>query len=144
MYDRWVQAASKGQVSGAVLLDLGAAFDLVPPDTLVKKLEVYGVEKDFLTWIESYLSCRYQAVWIDHVQSDYLPCDVGVPQGSNLGPLFFMLYVNDLPFVLSCPVDQYADNTTLHATGKTIAEINSTLESNCEVVSNWMLENMLQ
>ena len=90
------------------------------------------------------MSCRYQAVWIAHVQSDYLPCDVGVPQGSNLGPLFFMLYVNDLPFVLSCPVDQYADDTTLHATGKTTAEINGTLESNCEVVSNWMLENMLQ
>jgi ribonuclease P/MRP protein subunit RPP40 len=127
-----------------VLLDLSAAFDLVPPDTLVKKLEIYGLDSDFLAWIESYLSDRHQAVWIDHVMSDFLPCDVGVPQGSNLGPLFFMLYVNDLPFVLTCAIDQYADDSTLHATGKTITEINEALETNCEVVSNWMAENMLK
>ena len=144
MYDRWVQAASQGQVSGAVLLDLSAAFDLVPPDILVKKLEIYGLDKDFISWIQSYLSGRYQAVWIDHVMSEFLPCDVGVPQGSNLGPLFFMLYVNDLPSVLTCAMDQYADDSTLCATGKTINEINETLETNCEVVSNWMAENMLQ
>ena len=144
MYDRWVQAASKGQVSGAVLLDLSAAFDLVPADTLLRKLEVYGVDSDLLAWIKSYMSDRYQTVWIDHVMSDFLHCDVGVPQGSNLGPLFFMSYVNDIPSVLSCAMDQYADDSTLHATGKTINEINEVLETNCQVVSNWMAENMLQ
>ena len=118
MYDRWVQAASAGQVSGAVLLDLSAAFDLVPPDILVRKLEVYGLDQDFIDWIKSYLSDRSQAVWIDHVLSSHLQCDVGVPQGSNLGPLFFMLYVNDLPSVLSCSMDQYADDSTIHGTGK--------------------------
>ena len=51
MYDRWVQAASQGLVSGAVLLDLSAAFDLVPPDILVKKLKIYGLEDNFLSWI---------------------------------------------------------------------------------------------
>ena len=144
MYDRWVQAAAIGQVSGAVLLDLSAAFDLVPPDILLKKLEIYGLEKEFLAWIESYLTNRHQAVWIDHVLSDFLPCDVGVPQGSNLGPLFFMLFVNDLPFILTCDMDQYADDSTLTATGKTITEINATLDSNCAVVSNWMAENKLK
>ena len=144
MYDRWVQAASNGQVSGAVLLDLSAAFDLVPPDILVKKLKVYGLDDSFLSWIESYLSERSQAVWIDHVLSEFLPCEVGVPQGSNLGPLFFMLYVNDLSFVLSCNIDQYADDSTLCATSKNINEISETLEDNCEIVSNWMAENLLQ
>ena len=91
MYDRWIQAASDGQVCGAVLLDLSAAFDLVPPDILLKKLEIYGIGRDYLAWIRSYLSNRQQAVWIDSVMSDFLTCDVGVPQGSNLGPLFFML-----------------------------------------------------
>ena len=127
MYDRWVQAASKGQVSGAVLLDLSAAFDLVPADTLLRKLEVYGLDSDLLAWIKSYMSDRYQTVWIDHVMSDFLHCDVGVPQGSNLGPLFFMSYVNDIPSVLSCAMDQYADDSTLHATGKTINVINDAL-----------------
>ena len=136
MYDRWVKAASDRQVSGAVLLDLSAAFDLVPPDTLLRKLEIYGLDDGFTSWIQSYLSDRSQAVWIDHVMSDYLPCEVGVPQGSNLGPLFFMLYVNDLPFVLTCPIDQYADDSTMHATGKSITEINEALELNCGIVSN--------
>ena len=144
LYDRWVQAAALGQVSGAVLLDLSAAFDLVPKDILVKKLEIYGVEKDFLTWIESYLTNRYQGVWIDHVLSSFLHCDVGVPQGSSLGPLFFLLFVNDLPFILSCDMDQYADDSTLTATGRTTGDINEKLDTNCAVVSNWMAENRLQ
>ena len=144
MYDHWVQGASKGQVSGAVLLDLSAAFDLVPPDTLVEKLRVYGLDANFLSWMKSYMSDRYQAVWIDHVLSDLAHCEVGVPQGSNLGPLLFMLYVNDLPFTLTCNIEQYADDSTLHATCKATTDINAVLETNCEVVSNWMAENMLK
>ena len=139
-----MQGAGHGQVSGAVLLDLSAAFDLVSPDILLEKLEIYGVDKSFLAWIESYLTGRYQGVWIDHTMSSCLPCDIGVPQGSNLGPLFFIIFANDLPFVLNCSMDQYADDSTLTATGKTVNEINDKLESNCEVVSNWMEENKLK
>ena len=58
MYDRWVRNAAKGQVSGAILLDLSAAFDLVEPELLLKKLRIYGFEKNYLSWIESYLSNR--------------------------------------------------------------------------------------
>ena len=63
MYDKWVRAASKGQVSGVILLDLSAAFDLVDPVMMINKLRVYGVEEDYLAWISSYLTNRYQAVW---------------------------------------------------------------------------------
>ena len=144
MYDHWVQAASRGQISGAILLDLSAAFDLVPSDILIEKLKQYGLDDGCLSWVRCYMTDRWQAVWIDHVMSDMLNCEVGVPQGSILGPLLFMLYVNDLPSILSCNIDMYADDSTLHTTDKTTSEIDSVLETNCEVVSNWMAENMLK
>ena len=93
-YDKWIRAAANGQVSGIVMLDLSAAFDLVEHDILLKKLKVYGVEEGTSDWIRSYLTERHQAVWIDHVLSDFLPCNTGVPQGSNLGPMFFSIYLS--------------------------------------------------
>ena len=78
MYDRWVRASSRGEISGAVLLDLSAAFDLVEPSILIKKLQVYGLEEDFVTWIDSYFEERYQGVWIKHVLSDLISYKVSV------------------------------------------------------------------
>ena len=144
MYDRWVKAAMKGQVSGVILLDLSAAFDLVEPDLLVQKLKIYGLDDDYLAWVHSYLSGRFQAVWIGHILSDFLKCDVGVPQGSNLGPLFFLIFFNDLPGTLACDVDSYADDTTLSATGKSVDEIGEQLTKDCEAVSTWMRANKLK
>ena len=143
MYDRWVSAAAKGQVSGAVLLDLNATFDLVPPDILLAKLEIYGLETDF-PWIRSYLSSRYQSVWKDHIMFQFLHCEVGVSQGSNLGALFFLLFVNDLPFILECDMEQYADDSTLSATGATGEDINTKLSSSCNAVCSWMASNQLK
>ena len=144
MYDRWVRAASLGQISGAIFLDLSAAFDLVDHTLLLKKLQVYGVDKEFLFWIESYLTDRAQAVWIDHAFSEFLSCSVGVPQGSNLGPLFFLVYFNDLPSNLKNPADCFADDTTLTATGCSIDSIETSLNKDCEVVSKWMRANKLK
>ena len=96
MYDRWVRAAGSSKVSGVVLLDLSAAFDLVDPEILIQKLRIYGVQEDFLCWINSYLKGWYQGVWMDHILSDFIMSEIGVPQGSNLGPLLFLIYLISL------------------------------------------------
>ena len=128
MYDKWVMAASRGQVSGVVLVDLSAAFDLVSPALLIQKLKVYGFQEDILNWISSYLTDRYQAVWIDHVFSSFLENSIGVPQGSNLGPLFFLIFFNDLPTFIKEDIDCYVDDSTLKASG--IDEDGSWMNSN--------------
>ena len=144
MYDRWVRAASEGKVSGVVLIDLSAAFDLVDSDILLKKLRVYGLQDDILSWIRSYLTDRHQAVWIDHLFSDFVSHSIGVPQGSNLGPLFFLIYYNDLLSSLDCSIDAYADDSTMSATGKSVAEIGASLTENCDRVVNWMNANQFK
>ena len=144
MYDRWVKAAAAGQVSGVVLLDLSAAFDLVDPVILIQKLRIYGIDEDMLQWLESYLTGRKQGVWIDHVLSEFLPCDVGVPQGSILGPLLFLIFYNDLPYSLKCDVDAYADDSTMTATASSTQEIGQVLTESCTVVSEWMKANKLK
>ena len=141
MYDKWVKAASKGQVNGVVLVDLSAAFDLVSPALLIQKLRIYGFQEDILQWISSYLTDRYQALWIDHVFSNFLHNNIGVPQGSNLGPLFFLIFFNDLPTFISEDIDCYADDSTLGATAENVVMIGDKLTSDCEHLSNWMQSN---
>ena len=144
MYDKWVLAADKGQVSGAVLVDLSAAFDLVSPTLLIQKLRIYGLEEDFATWITSYLTDRYQSVWIDHVYSDFLENSIGVPHGSNLGPLFFLIFFNDLPTFITEDIDCYADDSTLGATAEHAAEAGTLLSRDCDHLSDWMSANSLK
>ena len=130
-----------GQVSGVVLLDLSAAFDLVDHQLLVRKLKIYGGDSGFCDWVSIYLADRYQAVWLSHCFSSFLPCNIGVPQGSNLGPLFFLIFYNDLPFHLDCNIEAYADDSTISSSENSPNRISETLTSNCSIVSNWMKQN---
>lgn len=144
MYDRWVRASSFGDLSGVVLIDLSAAFDLVDHNLLMKKLQIYGLQQDCLDWISSYLNSRHQAVWIDHVLSSFLSCDVGVSQGSNLGPLFFLIFFNDLLSHGHSEIDSYADDTTVTQVGRSIQQIEERLTQDCQEISQWMKSNDLK
>ena len=141
MYEKWVKAASHGQVTGVVLADLSAAFDLVSPTLLIRKLKIYGFRDDILAWLTSYLTGRFQSVWIDHTFSEFIENNIGVPQGSNLGPLLFLIFFNDLAVSFNGDLDCYADDSTISTTGQNVFEVEEKLNSRCLFLSNWMKEN---
>ena len=99
MYSNWLDAFEDEKITAVILLDMSAAFDLVDKSILVEKLKLYGFDRHSADWMENYMSGRSQQVYIDGVLSDPMAVDVGVPQGSMLGPILYCLMVNDLPEV---------------------------------------------
>ena len=98
----------------AAILDSSKAFDKVPHQRLLRKLEYFGVRKNLLKWFESFLIGRTQSVICDGSQSKSIMVTSGVPQGTVLGPLLFLLYVNDLAANLQSSVRLFADDALLY------------------------------
>ena len=127
MYDI-LRNRNSGNISLAAFIDIKKAFDSVNYSILLKKLEQYGVRNRCLTLIENYLSCRQQCTIANNVRSGVVPLTCGVPQGSILGPLFFLLYINDC--ISQNDIHKtilYADDSVLYVTGKDLNFL-STLE----------------
>ena len=114
--DDWLYALDQGYEVCAVFFDVSKAFDSVPHLALLSKLSELGLDPYLLWWIRSYLSNRSQCVSIDGVDSHVLPVASGVPQGSVLGPLLFILYINDVATALSTEseMNMFADDVALY------------------------------
>ena len=103
----------KGNLIGMVLLDLQKAFDTVDHGILLMKMEALGFSQDVIRWFRSYLSDRQQLVDLSGTLSSSAAISCGVPQGSILGPLLFLIYVNDMSGAVNHKLLLYADNSAI-------------------------------
>ena len=131
------------QYHGAVFIDLRKAFDTVPHNILLEKLNYYGFDCNALGWISDYLSGRFQATDIEGNISNLLEISVGVPQGSILGPLLFLIFINDLPGSLKLFTSLFADDTTFQYSSNTLQELSNAMNRELEIASQWFADNRL-
>ena len=133
MYDQWLEEVENGMMVGVMLVDLSAAFDMVDHDILIKKLELYGLDNQSLSWMKSYLSSRSQVVMVDGCLSPPLSITCGVPQGSILGPLLYILFTNDIPdLVHDHPVSFLSPSPHCADCGSTVCYVDDSTYSHGE------------
>ena len=142
--DQIRKAMDRGLLTGAIYLDLSKAFDTISHSTLIDKLPDFGITGIPQVWFSNYLFGRYQRVIYKNQLSPLEPIFCGVPQGSILGPLLFLLHFNDISTVVSkCQIVKYADDTVLFYSHKEIENIEQVLNEEFSYVAKWLEENEL-
>ena len=127
-----------------VFNDFKKAFDIVDHKILLRKLELYGIKGSALSLIKFYLSERTKKCQVNGVASSGRSVKCRIPQGFILGPLFFLLYINDLPECLTKTIPRlFSDDTNLTAIGETINEVEIAMNSDLECLKGWLQANKL-
>ena len=145
LFDIWLTAAENKELSAALLLDLSAAFDIVDHRILLQKLAAYNFSEDSVEWFNSYLSNRKQTVQVESKFSDPEPLgEHGVPQGSILGPLIFIIFNND--FAASAEEGEsilYADDDTDTVSDKDPKELKEKIQREAKRSTDWVADNRM-
>ena len=137
------QTLDEGSFGCGIFVDLQKAFDTVDHKILLHKLEFYGICGVCNDWFKSYLSDRKQFVSINGYNSDLMPVIYGVPQGSVLGPLLFLIYINDLHKAIRyCKVRHFADTNLFHK-NKSVKNLNKLVNHDMKQLNNWLSANKI-
>ena len=129
----------------ALFFDLFKAFDTIDRKILLDKLYHYGIRVNIFEWFKSYLSLRSQFVELNGVKSSIRNINFGVPQGSVLGPLLFLIYINDIGNIPNLPSQPkfFADDTNLFVNAENISDLNISAQHSIDKLSEWMTLNKL-
>ena len=134
----------QGKLNFVVSLDLSKAFNTVNHSILLKKLSHHGLHSETMKWFNSYLSERKQQCWVNGHLSSPKTIKCGVPQGSILGPLLFLIYINDLPNCLKHSNPRMSpDDTNIITTSKSITKLIQFTNIDLKNISDWLLANKL-
>ena len=138
------EALDSGCFAGGIFIDLQKAFDTVDHHILLDKLNYYGIRGLANKWFKSYLSNRQQFVSINGYNSNTMLMKYGVPQGSVLGPLLFLIYINDLHKATKISkIHHFADDTNLLVVGKTLKKIQKDLNIDLKLLCKWLKANKI-
>ena len=168
LYDLWIKAAEKQELSAALLLDQSAAFDVVDHQIFLQKLKVYKFSQNSIDWFKSYLESRIQYIQVESKLSDPGdPQDFGVPQGSILGPLIYIIHCNDFPNSTNSTENNpngnnndnenssenedndngesvmYADDNTDNVHDKDYSALTNKIQNEANKSSSWIKDNKL-
>ena len=135
--------SESGLFTGMILIDLQKAFDTINHDILIQKMTFLGFSEETTNWFKSYLTNRKFIVHINNSFSEPGNLLCGVPQGSILGPLLFLLYINDMSQAVTCDLLLYADDTCLVFQHKDVIEIETVLNKNFSSLCDWFIDNKL-
>ena len=145
LIEKWKKSVDNGGAFGALLTDLSKAFDCLPHELLIAKLDAYGFDKSSLKLIHSYLSNRKQRVKINDRYSSWSEILFGVPQGSILGPLLFNIFICDMFYFLEdFDIANYADDTTTYCAGKSTEYVFNNLEQSSTILFEWLNNNYMK
>ena len=143
MNDKILKGFDNGLVTGIILIDFQKAFDTINHDILLKKLSITDFSDHTVKWFRSYLSNRKFMVNLKNSFSEVSSISCGVPQGSILGPLLFLIYVNDMPMAVKCDLFLYADGTCLVLQSKNVKDIEKQLNEDFANICDWFVDNKL-
>jgi hypothetical protein len=142
LLEKWRSALDNKKAVATVLMDLSKAFDCLPHDLLIAKLQAYGMSNKATTLMASYLRSRVQRVKVGDTVSTWLGLIKGVPQGSVLGPVLFNFFVNDLLYAIkTADLINYADDNTLSAESGSLTNCLEILETEANNCLKWFTVN---
>ena len=143
--DNWLESMNDEMLIGAVFYDISKCFDSINHSLLLRKMSKYGFCGIEQTWFNSYLNSRKQKVNLNGQQSSFLLITDGVPQGSVLGPLLFMLFINDISNFTTddCSLNLFADDSISYVAAHNIGELQMKLQKCVDGISQWYFKNRL-